>query len=259
MKNKTLLVISILFFSFAVSPCLAKDYDGLWFMGFNMRKPVFNGNKGLALRKAVNYAINREYICKEIIGDENVPTGVIPKDCEGYDPSLKGFPFDPVEAKRLLAKAGFKKNDKRIKNMVLIHTDGDKTIRIADAIRSDLSNIGISLKFKQIPYGVEGRWEKELEKGKEELFLMGYKALPIYDEASNEAVDSARYISDLFSSDGDANMNFLKDKKIDSLLDRIGSLDAAEKEKRLDLLKKAGLYLQDNPVTVNLFYIEELK
>lgn len=153
-----------------------KQYDGIWFMGFNMHKDIFGGPQGEKVRKAFNLAIDRKWICKNIIGDDVVPSGVIPPGMLGYDPDLKGYDFDLASAKKLMIEADFPVTDKRLKVLSMLHTDGKKTVDIAKWIKRYLINLGVDLKLVEISYANEGEWEKELKSGKHHLFLMGYKA-----------------------------------------------------------------------------------
>lgn len=230
---------------FLCGSAFAVDYDGLWFMGFNLNKDVFGDSNGKLVRQAINYAIDRQHICRGIMGDSNTPTTVLSAGMEGHDDSVKGYQYSPTKAKALLKKAGYSMKDKRLKGLVLLHTDGDKTIAIARSIKNYLASIGISLKLKQMPYEDQDGWDNALSGGRNHLFLMGYKAPDPFDSGTGEARDAQGFLTDLFSSGGSANFFFLRDQKLDNLIDR-------------DLAKEAALLLQEDPVTVNLFYITKL-
>lgn len=63
-----------------------------------------------ALRKAINYAFDREKMIKYLrsnIGEPAV-SGFIPKGMKSYDPNkVKGYSYNPEKVKELLAEAGF--------------------------------------------------------------------------------------------------------------------------------------------------------
>ncbi len=177
------LILILLIFAFSASSFAStyevaptKQYDGIWFMGFNMHKDIFSGENGKKVRKAFNLAIDRSYITKTIIGDDIVPTGMIPPTMLGYDPELEGYAFDLGTAKKLMLEAGYPVTDKRLKSLSILHTDGDKTIEIAKWIKRYLIGLGVDLQLKQVSYSSGTEWEKELKSGKHHLFLMGYKA-----------------------------------------------------------------------------------
>jgi peptide/nickel transport system substrate-binding protein len=65
--------------------------------------------RALKVRKALNLAVNRDQIIKTILAGEGQPLAVpvFHPGSVGYDPALKPYPYDPAEAKRLLAEAGY--------------------------------------------------------------------------------------------------------------------------------------------------------
>lgn len=76
--------------------------DHLYLLTQNNRPPFNNPDA----RWAVNYAIDREALVKNIVKAGQVIGGHIPQGTVGYDPSLTPVPYDPDEARRLLDKAG---------------------------------------------------------------------------------------------------------------------------------------------------------
>lgn len=191
MKNKlfTILIVLILLSSSALgmgnvpgqqdnattTGVKEKEYDGVWFLGFNMNKKLFGDEDGRVVRQAFSMAVNRGEIGK-IIGDETVPIGIIPPGMEGYDPNLKGYPYDTALAKKMMRSAGYSLSDKRLKTLTILHTDGKKTKEIVDQIKRDLVNIGVDLYRIEVSYADSETWKKSLSSGKYDLFVMGYKA-----------------------------------------------------------------------------------
>ncbi len=78
----------------------ASDLDG---------KPLAkNPLKDLRVRKALSLAINRDGIKTQIMDGYAAPTGqLLPEGAVGYTPDLKPDPYDPAQAKKLLADAGY--------------------------------------------------------------------------------------------------------------------------------------------------------
>ena len=76
--------------------------DHLYLLTQNNRPPF---DKPEA-RWAVNYAIDREALVKNIVKAGQVVGGHIPEGTVGYDASLTAVPYDPDEARRLLEVAG---------------------------------------------------------------------------------------------------------------------------------------------------------
>jgi ABC-type transport system substrate-binding protein len=173
---KKLILFVICSFVICHSFAYAKEYDGIWFLGFNMSKPLFSDSSGKVVRQAVTIAIDRDKIVKKIISDEAVPTGIIPPSMEGYDPTLQPYPHDYGQAKKMMRSAGYPVYDKRLKAITLLQTGGLKTKDIVDEIKIDLINLGFDIQTTEIPYSNTAQWQKELSSGKYDLFVMGYKA-----------------------------------------------------------------------------------
>jgi len=227
----------------------AKEYDGLFFLGFNLHKDVFNDKN---VRYAINYAIDRKYIANKIISEEVVPTGVIPPGMSGYEPSFEGFSYDLKKAKKLLKKP-------LNVELVLLHTDGVKTVGMAEKIVKDLKAAGVKVKTKQVEYSDQDKWESELKSGRHHLFLMGYKAgfVGASGEATSE-VDAYDLLSPLFSTDGSANFTYYSNQRVDNLLDQAAATDKAVKGLRDAKLAEASRIIMKDAPTVNLFYIPKL-
>jgi peptide/nickel transport system substrate-binding protein/oligopeptide transport system substrate-binding protein len=84
-----------------------------------VRRPIFNlRHYGLntrtkplddrRVRLAVVHAIDREAIVSEIwLGRYAFAKGILPPGTLGFNPKLRGYPYDPAQARELLAQAGY--------------------------------------------------------------------------------------------------------------------------------------------------------
>src|ERR1700726_1604826 len=79
-------------------------YEGVYFYRINIaRKPLDNPK----VRLALNLAVDREAIVKNILREDQEPaTGYTPPGMGGYEP-LKKITYDPARARQLLAEAGY--------------------------------------------------------------------------------------------------------------------------------------------------------
>ncbi|MBE1556037.1 ABC-type transport system substrate-binding protein [Filibacter limicola] len=69
------------------------------------KKPLDNK----LVRQAINYAIDKEAIIKEILGGYGTPISTFQSELSfGNNPNLKPYPYDPEKAKELLKEAGIK-------------------------------------------------------------------------------------------------------------------------------------------------------
>lgn len=86
----------------------APSLDHLYLLTQNKRPPFDNPDA----RMAVNFALDRDSLVKNIVKAGQVIAGPIPQGTVGYDDSLTPVKYDPDEARRLLDKAGVKAGTK---------------------------------------------------------------------------------------------------------------------------------------------------
>jgi peptide/nickel transport system substrate-binding protein len=92
------------------------------------------------LRKAVNYAVDREGIIDEVMmGHANLMPATILEGQFGYNDSLEPYPHDPAQAKSLAKNA-------KDKNIVVVTDDAHKAV--ADAVAADLKAAGFNANVK---------------------------------------------------------------------------------------------------------------
>ena len=96
------------------------------------------------VRKAVNMAINKERVVKIINNRAVVANQPLPPAMPGYDLNYKGYAYDPVQAKKLLAEAGYPDGFET----ELYCMNVDPNPRIAQSIQQDLAEIGIKAELK---------------------------------------------------------------------------------------------------------------
>ena len=80
------------------------DFLGTYYIRFNVTRKPFND---VRVRRALGMAIDRERIVKKITkGGEATTTSFVPAGTARYDP-VPGLEFNPAEARKLLAAAGY--------------------------------------------------------------------------------------------------------------------------------------------------------
>jgi peptide/nickel transport system substrate-binding protein len=114
--------------------------------GFNtLQKPLDD----VRVRQAINYAVNRESIVKDVLENNAVLIhGPWANTAwPGYDPDLKPYSYDPAKAKQLLAAAGQAGGF----DLVLNFTSGThlKDRDIAEVIAAQLGEVGVRVKLQQ--------------------------------------------------------------------------------------------------------------
>ena len=102
----------------------------------------------IRVRQAINYAINTEEYISALYGGEafRVPAFVNPL-VFGFDPEVEGYPYDPDQARELLAEAGYPDG-------FSIQLNGEERLLLAadlaQAIAEDLRAVGIDVELNSL-------------------------------------------------------------------------------------------------------------
>ncbi len=129
---------------------------------------TLNGARGplkvANVRRAVAHAIDRDKIADAVAGDfgldaKSFGSLVYVPGQRGYKDSAADIAFDPAEAKRLLAKAGYKpgsdgvmtRKGKALTLTMPVPAETPANSRRAAAIKRDLKKIGINVLLKTVP------------------------------------------------------------------------------------------------------------
>jgi peptide/nickel transport system substrate-binding protein len=102
--------------------------------------------KKLAVRQALNYAINRSALVKLAYQGDAIPgASFMPYKMQYYDSSITPYPYDPAKAKKLLASAGYPHGFKTF----LITVSGDVAGQAeAVVVKSELAKVGITVSIQ---------------------------------------------------------------------------------------------------------------
>jgi peptide/nickel transport system substrate-binding protein len=95
------------------------------------------------VREAIEYGLDKTAMAKALGFGYFTPMKMVAPEGEwGYDPDYKGRPYDPAEAKQLLAEAGYP-NGLKLKLLVFVGWGGGN--QAAEAIKAYLSEVGINI------------------------------------------------------------------------------------------------------------------
>jgi len=149
-----------------VTPTLSTYYLGIMMP----RSPL---GENPHLRRALNYAIDRQYLCRKILGGSHTPArGLIPPGLPSYNQHLSGYTFDPQRARQELRKAGYgARNPSPV--FTLYFRSKPPTPRIAQAIQTDLKRAGIRVELHARDLGA---LKDAVSKGRPDLFYLSWIA-----------------------------------------------------------------------------------
>ena len=214
----------------------------------NMERPPLGGNTEKAdppvpmtpadkerarkLRQAFNWAIDREFLVREVIEGRGVPLkGVLSPSIRGYDPDLRGYGYDPEKAKGLLAEAGYP-GGKGLPVFEYHFNSQSPNPAIAQAIQEMLRRVGIETTLKQMDWGA---YQNFVDEGKATFFRMGW--IMDYPEAENFLY--VLFHSKFLGSDG--NYARTQNPEIDALLEKARAAPTLEEEMRLWRAAERGI------------------
>ena len=126
---------------------------------YNTTHPLFSDPM---VRTALTYAINREYIVREILnGAGVVANGPMGVDSLYQNPKIKPLPYDPKKAVTLLKQAGwhlenqmgcFKKNGEIFEFTLLVFQESQIEKKVARYIQLCLNEVGVRVQTKMLPF-----------------------------------------------------------------------------------------------------------
>jgi peptide/nickel transport system substrate-binding protein len=107
-----------------------------------LQKPLTD----VRVRRALNYAVDRESIVKSLLQGHGRATGQpFSPGWLGYDPEIKPYPYDPAQARKLLAEAGLASGFEVTWNISTGAFIADK--EIAEAAAAMLGQVGVKVRL----------------------------------------------------------------------------------------------------------------
>ncbi|MBS1719110.1 MAG: peptide ABC transporter substrate-binding protein [Armatimonadetes bacterium] len=181
------------------------DRPAIWYVGLNVKEyPPF---ADVRVRRAFAMAINRDRIVNELLGglvkkaDCILPPGVL-----GHRDNTKMVEYNPAEAKKLLAEAGYP-DGKGLPPLEIKFRDGRADIRtVAEAIQNDLkANLGISIGLKN------KEWRAYLEEN-------NAKKIPFFHMRwAADYLDPQNFLSLMLATTGEQNKTNWSNPEFDRL------------------------------------------
>jgi ABC-type transport system substrate-binding protein len=191
------------------------------YLGMNCQMAPFTD---VRVRRAFNYAINKEKLLALLNGRGVVARGVLPPGLPGYAPDLKGYPYDPDKARRLLEEAGVRKDFTPV-----LWMRADQTMLIlAQSVQQDLALVGVDLLLKPVAWGP--LLEAIREPHNAQLFMLAWEA---------DFPDPENFLEVLFSKRQwrSNNDTFFYDPEVDRMMAQAAPI--ADLSRRFELYRQA--------------------
>lgn len=225
---------------------VVKPVQALYALGFNLNREPFCDN--YCLRRALNYAVDRQTIIDNINGGLGIPLKrACPKGLAGYERQAAGYDYDPERARQLLEEAGYPEGQ-GLPVLSLVFNENAGHRRVAEAVAAQLANVGVSVKLQGIS------WE-EYVKG---LVNASYGFFRFGWEADYPDVDAIMYPLYHSKSSGSGNFTGYANSQADRVLDAARA-EAISSRERLNLLKRAEDIVVDDAPMLWLYQREAFK
>lgn len=189
------------------------------------------------VRTALNLAIDRKGIVQGIFGGLATPTTALLTSIDfGFNPDLSPYPYDPEQAKKLLADAGYASGLK-----LVLGTPNGRYVndaQVAQAVAAQLQAIGVTVDLQVREYGA---YVGELFSGKApDLFLIGWGNAPF----------DADFIYYNLLRTGQL-LAYVSDPTLDAFLDQ--GHDSVDRSVRAEAYRQATQRIYDQAYVIDLY------
>jgi peptide/nickel transport system substrate-binding protein len=198
--------------------------------------------KNVKLRQALNWAVNREALCKDIMRGLAVPSTspFAPTGTAGHNPNIKGYSFDPAKAKALLTEAGYKGEELRFQ-IPQGAVGSPFAVQMNEYLQQNFKDVGINVKIEALEAQV---MQQNLSNGMPNdvhAYSVGFSV--------DEMVNLQRhYRSDLVPPNGNTNPGWIESPELDALLKK--ALETANEEERKKIYFEVQQKAVDNAAWV---------
>ncbi|HEY6430754.1 MAG TPA: ABC transporter substrate-binding protein [Acetobacteraceae bacterium] len=143
---------------------------GYW--AFNTEKKPFDDAR---VRRAMAMAIDKKAILQSVyLGTGVNAVNLIPPNLWSYNSAVKDYPYDPAQAKKLLADAGYPNGfSTDIWAMPVQRPYNPNAKRMAESIQADLAKIGVTARIVTYEWG---EYLKRVQEGDHQTVLLGWSA-----------------------------------------------------------------------------------
>lgn len=142
------------------------------YVGFNTQKAPFDKRE---VRQALAMASDRKAILEAVYQGIGIPTSqLVPPGMLGHDATLKDIPFDPDQARRLLAQAGLPAGTEIEVWAPMIASQYNPDARkTAEMLQADWAKVGLRVKVVTLEWG---EFLKRVRAGEHQVALIGWAA-----------------------------------------------------------------------------------
>lgn len=204
----------------------------LSYLGFNLTRPPFDDP---AVRRAFALSVDRDRLIRIFLKNmASRADGILPPGFPGYNPELKPIPYDPEEARRLLASSKYGVSLPTI-TVTIAGEGGGVPHYLLAMLLQWRENLGVDFRIREI--NPEAYFYK-LKEEKDDIFALGWIA---------DYPDPQNFLDVLFHSESPENFGGYSNPELDRLLEQ--ARVERDREKRLALYNRIEeMVMEDMPI-----------
>ncbi len=198
------------------------------------------------VRQALVYAVNREAIIEEVLlGRFALAHGILPPGTPGFNPRLRGYPYDPERARELLAQAGYPAGRGLPPITVWSSVRLEQLLREQEQMKRSWETVGIRADFKYLTDWPS--YSRMLGEGRLPVFLYAWYA---------DVPDPDNFLFKLFYSRSPRNFFGYANALVDDLL--LQARRQTDAQRRVELYRRAEeMILEDAPLIPVMYHTYE--
>ena len=178
------------------------------YIGFNTTMTPFNDTK---FRQALNHAVDKELIAKEVLSDLVVPAyGILPPGFPAYNTEVKGLRHDPVLARQLFEESSYGTLTDSEKRIVITVPGSGGTIGLDLEVIIEMwrQTLGVEVEIQQVEWAT---YLKDLNAQKFQAFAgLGWEA---------DYPDPQDFLDILFHTESSINHGGYSNPIVDGILE----------------------------------------
>ena len=177
------------------------------YIGMNVSVPPFDDPK---LRQALNYAINKEAIARDVYAGLIAPAnGILPPGFPGFNTNLDGYEYDPDRARKLLAESKYADNLEDYQPFILTTAGSfgaSLSLDMEVILQMWRDNLGIEVEILRTEFAT---YLQDLIRRRFDMFEIGWIA---------DYPDPENFLDLLFHSESSNNHTAYNNAEVDRLL-----------------------------------------
>ncbi len=216
------------------------------YIGFNHTKSLWQDKR---IRQAFAYGINKKAITDNIYsGMGQAAKNTIPPTVWSYNDDIADYPYNPEIAKKLLSEAKFfdklrdaGQNKITLWNMPVARPYNPNSVRVGEAIQSDLKKLGIDIEPLTFEWGIYLKKQRTQPQDMD-MFQLGW---------TGDNGDPDNFLSVLLDGMADPNIrNQWKNQEYHDIM--IKAREAVSKKERIRLYRRAQELIHEEVPLLNI-------